>query len=153
MVDDITALVQYVRSLMILDDYRVSQKKCTYRPKSLFTNHHFTIDMTWGHLILLSLSKKRPKNQSPDTRGAGRWWLSQCTVAPAAFWKCVFWDTLYIWWDRTVPRTTAVVFQTWPRSGKGGRKMPWRREGETIQTPPNFVRLHLIGVGGVTVEK
>ena len=44
-----------------------------------------------GRLILLSLSKKRPKNQSPDTRGAGKWWLSQCTVAPAAFWKCVFW--------------------------------------------------------------
>ena len=50
----------------------------------------FTIDMTWGRLILLSLSKKRPINQSPDTRGAGKWWLSQCTVAPAAFWKCVF---------------------------------------------------------------
>ena len=31
--------------------------------------------------------------------------------------------------------------------------MPRRREGETIQTPPNFVRLHLKGVGGVTVEK
>ena len=29
--------------------------------------------------------------------------------------------------------------------------MPRRREGETIQTPPNFFRLHLIGVGGVSV--
>ena len=51
---------------------------------------NFTIDMTWGRLILLSLSKKRPKNQSPDIRVAGKWWLSQCTVSPAAFWKCVF---------------------------------------------------------------
>ena len=57
---------------------------------------NFIIDMTWGPLILLSLSKKRPKKQSPDTRGAGKWRLSQCTVAPAAFWKCVFCDTLYI---------------------------------------------------------
>ena len=31
---------------------------------------NFTIDMTWGRLILLSLSKKWPHNQSPDTRGA-----------------------------------------------------------------------------------
>ena len=32
--------------------------------------------------------------------------------------------------------------------------MPWRRrEGKTIQTPPNFAWLHLIGVGGVTVEE
>ena len=54
---------------------------------------NFTIDMTWGRLILLSLSKNRPKNHSPDTRGAGKWWLSQCTVAPAAFWKCVFFGT------------------------------------------------------------
>ena len=40
-------------------------------------------------MILLSLSKKRLKNQSPDTRGAGKC-QCQCTVAPAAFWKCVF---------------------------------------------------------------
>ena len=57
---------------------------------------NFTIDMTWGRLILLNLRQKRPKNQSPDTRGAGKWRLSQCTVAPAAFWKCVFWDTLFV---------------------------------------------------------
>ena len=57
---------------------------------------NFIIDMIWGRLILLSLIKKWPKKQSPDTRGAGKWWLSLCTVAPAAFWKCVFWDTLYI---------------------------------------------------------
>ena len=56
---------------------------------------HFTIDMTWGLLILLSLSKKRPKNQSPDTWGAGKWWFSQCTVAPASFWKSVFFGTPY----------------------------------------------------------
>ena len=31
--------------------------------------------------------------------------------------------------------------------------MPRRREGETIQTPPNFACLHLKGVGGVTVEE
>ena len=33
--------------------------------------------------------------QSPVERGAGYWWLSGCSVAPAAFWKSVFWDTLY----------------------------------------------------------
>ena len=33
---------------------------------------NFTIDMTWGRLILLSLSKIRPKNQSPNTRVAGK---------------------------------------------------------------------------------
>ena len=52
--------------------------------------------MTLGRLILLYLSKKWPKNQSPDKRGAGKWWFSQCTVSPAAFWKCVFWDTLLV---------------------------------------------------------
>ena len=57
---------------------------------------NFTIDMTWGRLILLSLSKKRPKNQYPETKIAGKWWFSHCTLASAAFWKCVFWDTLYI---------------------------------------------------------
>ena len=31
--------------------------------------------------------------QSPDTRGVGKWWLSQCNVAPVAFWKCVFFGT------------------------------------------------------------
>ena len=66
-------------------------------PKLSAMGLNFTIDMTWGRLILLSLSKKRPKNQSPDTRGTGKWWLSQCTVAPAAFWKRVFFgDTLYM---------------------------------------------------------
>ena len=53
----------------------------------------FTIDMTWGRLILLS--KKRPKNQSPDTRDAGKWWLCRGTVAPATE-SALFWHTLYI---------------------------------------------------------
>ena len=56
---------------------------------------NFTMNLTWEDLIRLSLSKKRPKNLFPDTRVAGYLWLSQCTVAPTAFWKCVFWDTLY----------------------------------------------------------
>ena len=34
---------------------------------------YFTIDRTWRRLILLSLRKKRPKNQSPDKKGAGKW--------------------------------------------------------------------------------
>ena len=49
---------------------------------------------TWG-------SKKRPK-KIPDTGsakfswgGACYWWLRGCTVASAAFWKSLFWDTLY----------------------------------------------------------
>ena len=48
---------------------------------------YFTIDMTWGRLILLSLSKKRPKN--PDIKGAGKWWLSQCKKNSKCF---------YFWW-------------------------------------------------------
>ena len=51
---------------------------------------NFIMGMTWGRLILLSLRKKWPKNQSPDKKGAGKWWLSQCKVAPTAFWKCFF---------------------------------------------------------------
>ena len=47
------------------------------------------MNMTWEGLIRLSLSKKRPKKSFPDTLGAGYLWLSQCTVAPTAFWKCV----------------------------------------------------------------
>ena len=49
--------------------------------------------MTWEGLIRLILSKKRAKNQFPDTRRAGYLWLSQCTVALTAFWKCVFFGT------------------------------------------------------------
>ena len=32
------------------------------------------------------------------TRGAGYWWLSRCTVTPAAFYKQLFLGTPYIWW-------------------------------------------------------
>ena len=56
---------------------------------------NFTIDMTWGRLILLSLRKKRPKNQSPDKKGAGKWCLSQCKVAPTA--KCFFWGGNHVY--------------------------------------------------------
>ena len=66
----------------------------------------------WGRLILLSLCKKWPKNRSPDTRGAGKWWLSQCTVAPAAFWKCVFWDTLYMFKILLTNAKTFLYFPT-----------------------------------------
>ena len=65
----------------------VSQKKCTNRtkssPKLSAMGLNFTIGMTWGSLVLLSLDKKRPKNQSPDIMGAGKWdsagalWLQQ----------------------------------------------------------------------------
>ena len=48
------------------------------------------MNMTWEGLIRLSLRKKRPTFQFPDTRGAGYLWLSQCTMAPTASWKCVF---------------------------------------------------------------
>ena len=34
---------------------------------------NFAIDMPLGRLVLLNLSKKQPKNQSPDIRGAGKW--------------------------------------------------------------------------------
>ena len=33
---------------------------------------------------------------SPVEKGAGYWWLSGCTVSPAALWKSIFWDTLYV---------------------------------------------------------
>ena len=45
---------------------------------------NFTINITWESLIRLSPSKKWPKNQFSDTRGANYMWLSQCTVAPTA---------------------------------------------------------------------
>ena len=64
------------RELTSAHFYRVFQKN-TNRTKSLpklsAMGLNFTIDMTWGRLILLSLSKKPPKNQSPDTKGAGKW--------------------------------------------------------------------------------
>ena len=51
--------------------------KCNNRtksyPKLSAMGLNFTIDMTGGRLILRSLSKKRPKNLTPDTRGAGKW--------------------------------------------------------------------------------
>ena len=50
----------------------------------------FPMDMTWERLILLSLIKKRPKNIFPETRCAGYWWFSQCTVVPAAFYQSIF---------------------------------------------------------------
>ena len=57
---------------------------------------NFTIDMTWGRLILLSLSKKRPKNQYQDTRGAGKWWLCTVHCGSSSILKVFFfWDTLY----------------------------------------------------------
>ena len=65
-------------------------KKSTNRTKSGAVGLNFTMNMTWESLIRLSLSKKRPKNLFPDTRGASYLWLSQCTVAPTAFWRCVF---------------------------------------------------------------
>ena len=40
----------------------------------------------------------------------------------------------------------------WRRERRGNNPN-WMREGETIQTPPNFACLHLKGVGGVTVEE
>ena len=43
---------------------------------------NFTSDTTWGRLILLSLSKKRPKKADPS--GANHWLLSLRTLAPAA---------------------------------------------------------------------
>ena len=56
------------------------------------------MDLSLGRLILPSLSKKKTKNDKFQTkacpslveRGAGYWWLSGCTVAPAAFWKSFF---------------------------------------------------------------
>ena len=50
---------------------------------------------TWSCLVLLSLDKKRPKHQSPDIRGAGKWdsagalWLQQHSKS------VFFWDALY----------------------------------------------------------
>ena len=48
------------------------------------------MNMTWEQFVLLSLSKKRPKNIFPDTGGAGYWWLSLCAVVPAAFYWSIF---------------------------------------------------------------
>ena len=65
--------------------------------------------MTWEGLFLLSLSKKRPKKWFPDTRGVGYWWLSQCTFAQKAFWKCVFLGH---------PVGNKVFLDTWISGGK-----------------------------------
>ena len=43
--------------------------------------------MAWSGLVLV---RNDQNIQSPDTRGAGYLWLSQCTVAPTAFWQRVF---------------------------------------------------------------
>ena len=63
---------------------RVSQKNVLIKnvliPKVSAVGLNFTMDMTWGRLILLSLGKKQPKKHFP-----AHWWLSLCTLAPAAF--------------------------------------------------------------------
>ena len=67
-------------------------KKLTKRkksqPKLSAVGLNFTMDMTWGRLILLSLSKKRPNKYFPGPSGANYWRMSiyaVCTLAPAAF--------------------------------------------------------------------
>ena len=62
------------------------------KPKFSTLQPCLTMNMTWDGLIRLSLSEKRPK-KSPDTRGAGYLWLSQCTVPPTTFLKYVFFGT------------------------------------------------------------
>ena len=70
---------------------------------------------------------KRPKNRFPDTRGAVYLWLSQCTVTPTAFWKCVFFGTpcISIWSGSEVSeenfqkcKRATVCTPTWPRLKK-----------------------------------
>ena len=59
-------------------------KKCINRTKSwpkLSAVGHFTMDMTWRRLILLSLSKKRPKKHFRGPSGANHWWLSLCSAS------------------------------------------------------------------------
>ena len=57
------------------------------------------LQWTWSCWVLerndLKNKFQTQARQSPVERGAGYWWLSGCSVAPAAFWKSVFWDTLY----------------------------------------------------------
>ena len=53
--------------------YRVSQKKCTNRtksqPKSSAVGLNFTMDMIWGHLILLILVRDTFQAQAVPTTG------------------------------------------------------------------------------------
>ena len=82
----------------IVNDIQGVPKKCTNRtksqPKFSAMGLNFTIDMPWQRLILLSLSKKRPKinhqTQAVPANGnrASALWLQQ--HSEIAF----FWDTL-----------------------------------------------------------
>ena len=67
------------------------------------------MDMTWKHLILLSLSKKRPKNifqaqvvpatlviEHVQVHWHVHWQDWAMSMAPGAFYLSLFLDTLYI---------------------------------------------------------
>ena len=53
------------------------------------------LPLTWLGGAWSCLARNDQKNQSPDTRGAGKWWLRRCTVVPATE-SALFWHTLYI---------------------------------------------------------
>ena len=102
---------------------------------------NFTIDMTWGCLIMLNLSKEWPKNQSPDTRGAGYLWLSQCTVAPAAFWKCLFLGhpVCKIWIrEAGLIGLDWKVKMLWKRPETAAKTVSSRRESGSYETKNNL---------------
>ena len=59
---------------------------------------NFPLDMTWECLILLSLSKKRPKKHFPGPRSAqgGFWWLNQNHGSSSIMRVTFSGDTLYL---------------------------------------------------------
>ena len=55
------------------------------------------MDMTWERLgPALSTKKYLPDTGSSKSDWAGYWWLSWCTVAPAAFWKSLLGHPVHI---------------------------------------------------------
>ena len=111
----------FTKLIALLNLYRMSQKSDQEKKITTKIEHCGAkfYHMTWEVLLRLSLRKKRPKNWFPDTRGVGYWWLNQCTVGPAAFWKCVFWDTcmyldfhVFVFHDKTRRAHSSLVHQS-----------------------------------------
>ena len=65
--------------------YRVSQKKVMIKT--------ILIEMSWNHLILLSLSKKWARKYFPGPRDACYWWTGTLWLQQYSI-STFFWDTL-----------------------------------------------------------
>ena len=120
------------------------------KPKSAAVGPNFTSDITWKPLILLSLSKKRPRNMflykviSRPLQFASR---GECTTVLGILLATFFWDTLYIW--PPLYRALCLLggrLPTWPTSplppsasvALGNRQGGAASMSVRIQIPPPF---------------